>query len=88
MISFGFAKLARYPSAPRAPHAEEVHRSEDDQCQGSWGFQLAGRRFDPWQHAGDIGGDQKNKERAEQRQERTRILADDVLDLAHDTGHD
>ena len=43
----------------------------------------------PGQHARKIGGRQKNEERAEQRQEGPRVLADDILDLLRDAGdHD
>ena len=65
-----------------------MHRDEDDQRQRRRGLELAGRRLDARQDPGEIGGDEKDEQRAEQRQERPRVLADDLVDLTHDAGDD
>ena len=44
-------------------------------------LELGGRRLDAGQHAGEVGDDEKDEQRAEQRQQRAGVLADDVLDL-------
>ena len=49
-----------------------MHRDEDDQRQRRRGLELAGRRLDSWQYARKVGGNEKDEQRAEQRQKRPR----------------
>ena len=66
-----------------------MHREEHDERQRGRGLELAGRRFDARQHAGEIGRDEKNEESADATAEMAvASLPDHILDLLRDAGDD
>src|SRR5579871_1989615 len=68
--------------------AEVMHRDVDDEGERSRRLELAGRRFHARQQPREIGHRQEQEQRADERQERTAALADDLVDLAKDSRDD
>ena len=64
----GLHDSARHRRAkPRSLDAVGMHREEDDQRQRRRRLKMRGRRLDARQHGGEVGGDDEDEERAEER---------------------